>query len=491
MTNMYASTPRSDAYDAIIVGSGPNGLAAAITLAQAEKSVLILEAAPTIGGGLRTLPWTQPGFLHDVCASIHALAPLSPFFQQLPPDKVPLEWVLPPLPCAHPLEDGRAAVLYPSWEETAAELGADAQVYRDLFEPLVRHAGALFPAVLGPLRPPRRPLVMMNFGLRALRSAEGLARRFSGVAARALFAGMAAHSILPFDRALTGGVGLLLMLSAHAGGWPIARGGSQQVAQRLADYAESLGAEFVVNHRVVALDELPQARVVLFDVTPRTALRIVAEAWPARYRRRLAKFRHGVGVTKVDWALDGPIPWLNPRCAEAGTVHVGGTFEEIARAEAAPWRGVTAERPFVLVTQPSLFDPLRAPPGKHTAWGYCHVPASSAEATNKRIEAQVERYAPGFQKRILARRITLATDWEAYNANYVGGDITGGTMDWRQAFARPALRWTPYATPHPRLFFCSSSTPPGPGVHGMCGYHAAKAALDAMARWRLPCTRLE
>jgi phytoene dehydrogenase-like protein len=479
---LFDSQPRSDFYDAVVVGSGPNGLAAAVTLAQAGRSVLVMEAAATIGGGLRSLELTAPGFIHDVCASIHALAPVSTFFRNLPAEHVSLEWVFPPLPCAHPLDDGRAALLFRSVEETAAELGDDTRAYRRLFEPLVRDAEGLFPQVLGPLRFPRHPLAMIRFGLRAIRSAEALARRFSGEEAKALFAGMAAHSVLPFDRALTGGMGLMLSLSGHVGGWPIGRGGSQQIATRLAEYAVSLGAEIVANSPVHTLDAIPQSRVVLFDVVPRTALAIVGDAWPESYRRRLARFRHGVGVAKVDWALDGPIPWSNPRCAEAATVHVGGTFEEVAAAEAAPWRGVCADRPFVLVTQPSLFDPTRAPPGKHTAWGYCHVPAGAAKMMTEKIEAQVERFAPGFRERIIARRTTAPADLESYNANYIGGDITGGVMDLWQAFARPVLRWNPYATPNPRLFFCSSSTPPGPGVHGMCGYHAATAALREIDR---------
>jgi len=482
MNTSYGSTPRQNSYDAIIIGSGPNGLAAAVTLAEAGRSVLVLEAAATIGGGLRSSACTLPGFLHDTCASIHALAPMSPFFQNLAPDRVPLEWVVPPLPCAHPLDGGRVALLSRSFAETASELGDDAQAWSRLFGPLVRDAGVLFPQVLGPARFPRHPITMMKFGLQAIRSAEAIARRFSGEEARALFAGMAAHSTLPFHRAMSGGIGIMLALSAHVGGWPICRGGSQQVAQRLADYAVSLGADIVVNSPVRALEEIPNSRVVLLDVVPRTALRIVGDAWPARYRRRLQKFRHGIGVAKVDWALDGPIPWSNPLCAQAATVHVGGTFEEIAEAEAAPWSGARVERPFVLLTQPSLFDPTRAPPGKHTAWGYCHVPAGAVESMTDRIEVQVERFAPGFRERILARRATSPIDWEAYNPNYVGGDITGGIMDLPQALARPTLCWNPYATPNPRLFFCSSSAPPGPGIHGMCGHHAARAALRARGR---------
>jgi phytoene dehydrogenase-like protein len=482
MSDAYLSKPRSTSYDAIVVGSGPNGLAAAVTLAQAGRSVLVLEGAETIGGGLRSAELTLPGFVHDVCASIHALAPISPFFQNLPADRVGLEWICPPLPCAHPLDGGRAAVLHRSLEDTASELGDDRHAYQRLFGPLAPDADYLFPQVLGPLRVPRRPIAMMKFGLPAIRSAEAIARRFSTREARALFAGMAAHSILPFDRALSGGMGLMLALSAHASGWPICRGGSHQVARRLAEYAVSLGTEIVVNSPVCSLDELPASRVVLLDVVPRTALRIVGDAWPAGYRRRLAKFRHGLGVAKVDWALDGPIPWSNPICARAGTVHVGGTFEEIAEAESGPWRGIHVKRPFVLVTQPSLFDPTRAPPGMHTAWGYCHVPAGSTESMTERIEAQVERFAPGFRQRILARRATSPVEWEVYNPNYVGGDITGGAMDLWQAFARPLPRWNPYATPNPRLFLCSSSTPPGPGIHGMCGFHAASAALRRIER---------
>jgi phytoene dehydrogenase-like protein len=469
----------SGKYDAVVVGSGPNGLAAAITIARAGRSVLVLEAAETIGGGTRTAELTLPGFRHDVCSAVHPLATASTFFRELPLAAHGLEWIDPPVPLAHPLDDGTAVLLERSLEGTATGLGPDAEAYRRLMAPLVDRAEDLLAEALGPLRPTRRPLLMARFGVKALaRSAQGLAEaRFKGERARALFGGLAAHAMLPLDRRPTAAVGLVFALLGHSSGWPVPRRGSQAIADALASYLRSLGGEIETERRVASLDELPLANAVLLDVTPRQLTRIAGERLPARYRRRLGGYRYGPGVFKVDWALDGPVPWAATECARAGTVHLGGTLSELVASEAAPHRGEHAQRPFVLLAQSSLFDPERAPAGKHTAWAYCHVPHASTVDMTERIEAQVERFAPGFRDRILARSTMSPADLERYNENYVGGDIAGGAQDLRQLFARPVARLVPYSTPLEGLYLCSASTPPGGGVHGLCGYFAARAAL--------------
>jgi len=460
--------------DAVVVGAGPNGLAAAIALARAGRSVRVLEAADTIGGGSRSAELTLPGFVHDICSAVHPHPLASPFLRELPLAEHGLELVQPELALAHPLDDGTAVAFDRSIDVTAASIGgADGDAYRKLMEPLVRDADKLLPAILGPLRPTRHPLALSRFGLLGLRSAEGLAKRFDGPRARALIAGNAAHSMLHLDASPTGAVALVLMLTGHAVGWPVARGGSQKVADALASIARSHGAEIVTGHRVERVEELDDAGVVLFDLTPRQIVAIAGHRLPDRYRRALERYRYGPGVFKLDWALDGPIPWTAPECRGAGTVHLGGTFEEIAASE----RGDGGQRPYVLLSQPTVCDPSRAPAGKHVGWAYCHVPAGSTEDMTAAIEGQVERFAPGFRERILARASLNAAEMEAYNPNYVGGDINGGLMDLRQLFTRPVARPVPYTTPDERLFICSSATPPGGGVHGMCGYFAAKAAL--------------
>lgn len=473
-----------DEYDAIIVGSGPNGLAAAARLALAGHRVLVREAAGAVGGGTRTEELTLPGFQHDVCASVHPLALAAPYLRSLPLGDYGLEWVHPTIPLAHPFDDGTAALLERSTEATGRTLGRDAEAYRALIDPLVARWDALMPQILGPiLRIPRRPILLARFGMHALRSARALATsHFEGREARALFAGIAAHSLAPLEAPPTAAFGLVLGIAGHAVGWPIARGGSQSIANALARLILDHGGEIQTDAPVRSVDELPPARAILFDVMPRRIVGIAGPALPARYKRRLERYRHGPGVFKVDWALSEPIPWTAEACTRAGTVHLGGTLEEIAEAERAPWEGRTHERPFVLLVQPSLFDPTRAPPGHHTAWAYCHVPTGSDIDMTRQIEAQVERYAPGFRATILERHTMDPSALERRNPNLIGGDITGGANTWLQTFFRPTLRLTPYATPNEKIFICSSATPPGGGVHGMCGFNAAGAALKGLGK---------
>jgi len=469
-------------YDAIVVGAGPNGLAAAITLAQAGCSVLVLEGADTIGGGSRSAELTLPGFVHDVCATIHSLGVSSPFFRSLPLADYGLEWVYSPASLAHPLDDGSAVLLERSVEATSQNLGRDAAAYRRLMGPLAANWDKLAQDILGPLRiPPRHPLLMGRFGWYALRPAHWLAQSmFAGERARALFAGLAGHSIQPLERLPTAAFGLVLGTTGHAVGWPMARGGSQKIANALVAYLHTLGGQVKTGTRVTSLDQLPPARAILCDVSPRELLSIAGQRLPARYRRRLAGYRYGPGVFKIDFALGGPIPWRAAECARAATLHLGGTLEEITASERAVWQGEHPERPYVLMVQQTLFDPTRAPQSQHTAWAYCHVPHGSTFDMAGRIEAQIERFAPGFGERILARSTYTDMDTEHYNPNYVGSDINVTVKNLRQQFTRPVARLVPYSTPVRGLYICSSATPPGGGVHGMCGYYAAQAALRDM-----------
>ena len=445
--------------------------------------MLVVEGRDTVGGGARSAALTLPGFLHDVCSAVHPLAAGSPFFSTLPLSNHGLDWVHPPAPLAHPLDDGTAVVMERSVEATADGLGPDAASYSELFAPLVSDWEKLTADILGPLRFPRHPLATGRFGLTGLRSARSVAQaRFRGERARALFAGLAAHSILPLERPLSAAFGLVLGAAGHAVGWPMPRGGAQRIADALASHLASLGGRIETGVTVERLEDVPAAAVTLLDVTPRQVVKIAGRRLPGRYRRRLDAYRYGAAAFKIDWALSGPVPWTASECARAGTVHLGGTMDEVADGEREVWEGRHPERPFVLLSQPSLFDPSRAPEGRHTVWAYCHVPNGSRVDVTDRIEAQVERFAPGFRERILKRSVRPPAVLEEYNPNCVGGDINGGVQDLGQLFSRPARMLDPYSIPSTDIFICSSSTPPGGGVHGMCGYFAARAALRRLDR---------
>ena len=469
-------------YDAVVVGAGPNGLAAAITLARAGRSVLVIEAKATIGGGARTCELTLPGFRHDICSAIHPLGLGSPFMRTLPWEQLGVEWIQPDIPLAHPLDDGTAVGLYRSPAETAGSIGRDGPAWRKLLEPLAANWDQLGPILLGPNPISHRVGLLARFGLPGMAPANLLPRLvFREERARGLFAGLAAHSFLDFDQPFSSAFGLTLGLLAHAVGWPLPKGGSQSIVDGMAHYLQSLGGDIVCGWEVETLDELPKSNAVLLDVTPRQLLKLAGEKLPAGYRRKLEGYRYGPGVFKIDYALSEPVPWRAVECRRAGTVHVGGTLGEIAASERAANRGQLSERPFVLVAQQSLFDPTRAPAGQHTLWAYCHAPHGSTADRTEAMEQQIERFAPGFRETILARAVRTSAGFERYNPNYVGGDINGGVQDIRQLWTRPVAAWPPYRTPLPGVFLCSSSTPPGGGVHGMCGFHAARAALNVNA----------
>jgi phytoene dehydrogenase-like protein len=470
---------QSYVYDAVVIGSGPNGLAAAITMAQHGKSVVVYEAQETIGGGARSAELTLPGFVHDVCSSVYPLAIGSPFFRSLPLAQAGLEWVQPPAALAHPFDDGTAVTQERSVEATAAQLGPDELSYRKLMAPLVERWNGMDVDLLGPIRPPRHPWSLARFGLLGIRPARRLAEsRFQGERAKGLFAGVAAHSMLPLEHWGSAAFGLVLGIAGHAVGWPIARGGAQKLTDALAAYLFTLGGKIISARPVRTLDELPSSRVVLCDLTPRQLLAIAGERLSPFYRKSLGRYRYGVGAFKLDWALSGPVPWKAAECARAATVHLGGTLEEIAFSEASAWRGECVEKPFVLLAQPSLFDASRAPEGKHTLWGYCHVPHGFTFNMTDRIEKQIERFAPGFKDLVIRRSIMSPLEFEKRNANLIGGDINGGAASLGQLFFRPTVRM--YGTSLKGLYLCSASTPPGGGVHGMCGYFAACKALKEM-----------
>lgn len=467
--------------DAVVVGAGPNGLTAAVTLARAGRSVLVLEADGTPGGGCRSEELTLPGFVHDVCAAIHPLAVASPVLAGLPLVDHGLAWSHPEAPAAHPLPDGRAGVLERSLDATADGLGADGRAWRRLVGPLVRRWDELSSSILAPmLRPPRHPVVLASFGRRALWPAKALAgRAFDGDEARGLFAGLAAHAILDLGAPLTSSFGLTFAASGHAAGWPAVKGGSQRLTDALVSYLRSLGGELETGRRVASLGDLPRTGTVLFDLTPRQVASIAGDRLDRRAGRRLRRFRYGPGSFKIDYALDGPVPWKAEECGRAGSVHVGGTLEEVAAAEREVAQGRHPERPFVLTSQPTRFDPTRAPAGRHTFWAYCHVPHGSTVDMTRAIEDQLERFAPGFRDRVLGRHTMSPADLERHNANNVGGDVAGGSHGGLQLVARPRLALDPYRLPIEGLdaYLCSASTPPGAGVHGMCGWWAARSAL--------------
>ncbi len=464
-------------YDAIIIGSGPNGLAAAIHLARNGWKTLVLEAASTPGGGMRTTELTLPGFHHDVCSAVHPMGMASPFLRSLELEKHGLEWLQPEVPLAHPLDQGRAVVLHRSLEETCAGLGRDGARYRRFFAPLIAHADDLYEDLLKPAGIPKHPITMARFGIGAGLPATIFSKYFATEEARALFGGNASHSVMALEHLLTSAIGLVLQISAHAVGWPIPKGGSQNIAASMIRCLEALGGEVRCQTPIQSLADLPPAKAYLFDVSPKNLAMICGEDLPSSYRQKLEAYRHGPGVFKVDYALNTPIPWANADCRKAGTVHVCGTFAEIAASERAAWEGKHTDKPFVLLAQPSITDATRAPDGKHIAWAYCHVPNGSTEDRLEIINAQIERFAPGFRDCILATHTMNCAAMEAYNPNYIGGDVVGGVTDWKQLFTRPVGLWNPYATPNPRVFICSASTPPGGGVHGMCGYWAAESVM--------------
>ncbi|WP_183574513.1 phytoene desaturase family protein [Mucilaginibacter sp. X5P1] len=464
-------------FDAVVVGSGPNGLAAAILLQQKGLSVLIVEGKSEIGGGLRSAELTLPGFTHDICSAIHPLAAGSPFFKMLPLADHGLTYIYPEIAGAHPFDDGTAAVLKKSVEETASLLGADEQAYLNLMQPVVNDWPLIAPDVLGPLHFPKHPMAMARFGLPALTSAAYLAHRFDTEKAKGLLAGMAAHSMQPLTNVATSAIALVLMACGHLQGWPIPKGGSNSIANALASYFTSIGGKIETDFYVKSMDQLPSSHAVLFDVSPKQLLQIAGHKFSSVYKWQLERYRYGMGVFKVDWALDAPVPFTASECTQAGTVHIGNTMREIAYTEQQTWSGSHPEKPFVLLAQQSLFDSTRAPAGKHTVWAYCHVPNGSTVDMTTSIENQIERFAPGFKEIILARHTMNTAQVEEYNPNYIGGDINCGVIDIGQLFTRPALRWSPYKTSAKGIYLCSAATPPGGGVHGMCGYYAAKRVL--------------
>jgi phytoene dehydrogenase-like protein len=464
--------------DAVVVGAGPNGLAAALTMAAAGLSVRVVEGAPTVGGGCRTAELTEPGVRHDVCSTVHPLAVASPFFQWLGLEERGVRLLHPEVAFAQPVEGDRAGTVLRSIDATSDGLGSDGRAWKRTFGPLVDRLDAIVPAVLAPLRSvPPHPLRAVRFAPVALRSAEGLAGRFRTEEARALVAGVCAHAMLPLDKLPTGAFGALLAVLAHGVGWPVVEGGSQVIVDAMAETLTSLGGEIATGQWVRSLDELPPARAVLLDLAPSQLETIAGDRLPDRYRAQLRRYRYGPGVCKVDWTLSGPVPWLAESCRRAGTVHVGGTFEETAAAEAAVAVGQHPEAPFVLVVQPSVMDPGRAPEGKHALWAYCHVPASSTVDMTHAIETQIERFAPGFRDLIRSRSTLTAAEECERHPNFIGGDINVGSATMRQTLFRPTVRWNTYATPDPSIYLCGSATPPGGGVHGMCGQYAARTAL--------------
>lgn len=465
-------------YDVIIIGSGTNGLAAGIYLTRIGYSVLIIEAASTAGGGMRTKELTLPEFKHDVCSAVHPMGYLSPYFQSLQLEKYGLEWIFPEISVAHPLDNEPAVLLSKSVEETADGLGIDAQSYKKILTPFAEHSDWLIQDALKPLGIPKHPLLLARFGMRGILPAQTFAKRsFKGKRAKALFAGCAAHSILPFDKYFTTALGLTFLTTAHAVNWPIAKGGSQTISNALVNCFLDAGGEIQYNTFVQDLTKLPSYSALLFDTDPLQLASLAKNLLPASYIKRLEKYHFGPGVFKIDYALNAPIPWNDPNCLKASTIHIGGTIEEIAKAEKEIWDGRLSKQPYVLVSQQSQFDSTRSPNGQHTCWAYCHVPNGNVQNVSFIIENQIERFAKGFKDTIIARHSMNTSQFYSYNKNYVGGAITGGSADITQLFTRPIVRLDPYSTPNPSLFICSASTPPGGGVHGMNGFYAAKSVV--------------
>lgn len=469
----------STRYDSVVVGSGPNGLAAAILLAQNGLKVKVFEAKDTIGGGTRTLELTEPGFLHDVCSAVHPTAVGSPYLKTLPLSEYGLEWIHPDYPVAHPLEKGNATVIPRSLDETVSLLGKDGENYRKMIGNTVNNWDRISHDLFGPIRIPQNPFSMIQFGWYGMFSAKLLANSmFSSISSKAYLAGLTAHSILPLEKIFSGSFGLVLAATIHAAGWPVAKGGSHSITHAMAAYFESLGGEVETGNEITSAEELPESKAVLFDLTPKQIAGIAGKKLPDTFRKKLQKFKYGPGAFKMDFALSEPVPWANEQCKKAGTLHLGGTFEEIARSERQTWDGEHPDKPYILVSQPSLFDDSRAPKGKHTLWAYCHVPNGSEQDCSEEIIAQIERYAPGFRDTIISYSTMTASEFESYNANYIGGDINGGAQFVKQLIFRPVIKWDPYKLAGDRLYICSSSAPPGGGVHGMCGYHAARSVLS-------------
>lgn len=465
-------------YDAVIIGSGPNGLAAGILMAKQGLSVLILEAKDTIGGGTRTKELTESGFLHDVCSAVHPTAFAAPFLKTLPLADFGLEWCLPDFQVAHPLDDGNAVIIPKSLDETAERLGKDGKRYKKIVSPMIRDWDRLSNDLFGPIRIPQNPLAMARFGMKAIQSAKQFANgQFKNPATRAFFAGLAGHSILPLEQLFTASFGIIFSASLHVADWAIAKGGSASITNAMADYYESLGGKIQTYTAITDYKQIPSAKAILFDLTPHQIARIADSAFPYKFTKTLMDYQYGPGAFKMDFALSEPVPWENEDARKAGTLHLGGTFEEIAASERDSWNGNYSDNPYVLVSQPSIFDDTRAPAGKHTLWAYCHVPNGSEVDRSEDIIKQIERFAPGFRDAIISYSTMNALQFESYNANYVGGDINGGAQFFKQLVFRPTLKWDPYKLAGNRMYICSSATPPGGGVHGMCGYHAAKSAL--------------
>lgn len=468
----------AEEFDAVVIGSGPNGLAAGITLAQKGLKVLIIEAKDKIGGGTRSAELTLPGFTHDVCSAIHPLGITSPFFEKLPLEQHGLKWLFSPAALAHPLYDGRVALLYKSIEETVKTLGQDADNYREIIEPIVEKWDKLKSFFLGPFTIPPHPFSTARFGFYGFQSATFFTNRyFKDERTKCLFSGMAAHSMLPLNKPLTAAFGLILATLGHAVGWPLPEGGTQKIADALQSYFMSLGGKIIAGHKVNSMKDIPSAKAILFDLTPKQILEITVDTFPQNYQKKLSDYRYGAGVFKIDWALNSPIPFKIKECGLAATVHISGTQQEIIDSEKSIWQERHSKSPLILLAQPSLFDKSRAPTGKHTAWAYCHVPHGGNMDMTEIIENKIERLAPGFKECILQRHTMNSIEMHNYNPNYVGGDINGGVQDLWQFYNRPVLKISPYSTPVKGIYICSSSTPPGGGVHGMCGYHAANQAL--------------